>query len=145
MSTADPAQQISSVNRYRFDGNPCLSCGACCATFRVSFYWREADEESGGAVPPELTDHLTGLRLCMKGTNRSHPRCAALEGEIGCSVHCTIYDRRPSPCRNFGILFKDGVWQAGIEDLMRCNQARAAWGLLPLFPEPDHQKDLATA
>jgi Fe-S-cluster containining protein len=22
-------------------GNPCLSCGACCASFRVSFYWRE--------------------------------------------------------------------------------------------------------
>ncbi|MDX1269447.1 MAG: YkgJ family cysteine cluster protein, partial [Oceanisphaera sp.] len=22
-------------------GNPCLTCGACCAFFRVSFYWGE--------------------------------------------------------------------------------------------------------
>ncbi|THB82127.1 YkgJ family cysteine cluster protein, partial [Pantoea allii] len=21
--------------------NPCVSCGACCAHFRVSFYWAE--------------------------------------------------------------------------------------------------------
>ncbi|EEX7666747.1 YkgJ family cysteine cluster protein, partial [Escherichia coli] len=23
--------------------NPCMTCGACCAFFRVSFYWAEAD------------------------------------------------------------------------------------------------------
>ncbi|EGR9493162.1 YkgJ family cysteine cluster protein, partial [Escherichia coli] len=22
--------------------NPCMTCGACCAFFRVSFYWAEA-------------------------------------------------------------------------------------------------------
>ncbi|OZZ73507.1 zinc/iron-chelating domain-containing protein, partial [Klebsiella pneumoniae] len=22
--------------------NPCMTCGACCAYFRVSFYWAEA-------------------------------------------------------------------------------------------------------
>ncbi|HBP8873638.1 TPA: YkgJ family cysteine cluster protein, partial [Escherichia coli] len=24
--------------------NPCMRCGACCAFFRVSFYWAEADD-----------------------------------------------------------------------------------------------------
>jgi Fe-S-cluster containining protein len=133
------------VYTYDFTDNPCLSCGACCAVFRVSFYWREADEENGGIVPPEMTNHLTGFRLCMKGTNRSHPRCIALEGEIGCTVRCTIYNRRPSPCRNFGITFECGLWHAGIEDLMRCNRARAAWGLVPLFPKPHDHKDIVTA
>jgi len=143
MPIIDPAHP--SVQTYDFTDNSCLACGACCAVFRVSFYWREADEESGGVVPPELTDHLTGLRLCMQGTNRSHPRCVALEGEIGQAVRCAIYDRRPSPCRNFGIRFANGIWHATIEELMRCNQARAAWGLIPLFPKPDHHTDLATA
>ncbi|RBD09468.1 YkgJ family cysteine cluster protein, partial [Xanthomonas oryzae pv. oryzae] len=23
--------------------HPCLTCGACCAYFRVSFHWSEAD------------------------------------------------------------------------------------------------------
>ncbi|MBN2539569.1 MAG: YkgJ family cysteine cluster protein [Deltaproteobacteria bacterium] len=140
MLAVDLTKESSTLNSPGFHGNPCLSCGACCGVFRVSFYWREADEESGGPVPPGLTDHLAGFRLCMKGTNRSHPRCIALEGEIGCSVHCTIYDRRPTPCQNFGILFNNGTWNAGIEDLMRCNQARAAWGLMPLFTEPDDQR-----
>ncbi|HPQ44006.1 MAG TPA: YkgJ family cysteine cluster protein [Syntrophales bacterium] len=133
------------VYAYDFTDNPCLSCGACCAVFRVSFYWREADEESGGVVPFEMTDHLTGFRLCMKGTNRSHPRCIALEGDIGCAVRCMIYNRRPGPCRNFGITFDGGLWHAGLEDLMRCNQARAVWGLVPLFPKPHNHKDIVTA
>ena len=24
--------------------NPCIECGACCAYYRASFYWAEADE-----------------------------------------------------------------------------------------------------
>jgi len=30
--------------------NPCLTCGACCAYFRVSFYFGEC-VSAGGAVP----------------------------------------------------------------------------------------------
>ena len=26
--------------------NPCMTCGACCAFFRVSFYWAEANGET---------------------------------------------------------------------------------------------------
>ena len=29
--------------------HPCLTCGACCAHFRVSFHWSEADPDQGVA------------------------------------------------------------------------------------------------
>lgn len=116
--------------------NPCLRCGACCARFRVSFYWGEADEAQGGTVPPEMTEPLTPFRLCMVGTNRRHPRCVALRGEIGRRVYCAIYARRPSPCREFGVEWDGGRLRWEAEDLARCNAARAAWGLPPLSVEP---------
>ncbi|STS90034.1 putative ferredoxin [Klebsiella variicola] len=79
--------------------NPCMTCGACCAYFRVSFYWAEADD-AGGLVPSALTEPLTPFLRCMSGTNQRQSRCAALSGDIGDAVHCTIYENRPSPCAN---------------------------------------------
>ncbi len=49
--------------------NPCMTCGACCAYFRVSFYWAEADD-AGGLVPSALTEPLTPFLRCMSGTNQ---------------------------------------------------------------------------
>lgn len=82
--------------------NPCMTCGACCAYFRVSFYWAEADD-AGGLVPSALTEPLTPFLRCMSGTNQRQSRCAALSGDIGDAVHCTIYENRPSPCREFAM------------------------------------------
>ena len=109
--------------------NPCLKCGVCCACFRASFYWTEADEVSPGGVPIELTDKLNDLMLVMKGTNQPHPRCICLSGEIGQQVFCTIYDQRSSTCRKF-----DASWING-EPNPRCDQARKTRGLAPLTPE----------
>lgn len=124
--------------------NPCLTCGACCAHFRVSFYWAEADDAPGGTVPLALTEDLGPLRRCMKGTSGRQPRCAALTGEIGRAVACAIYEQRPSPCRGFAVEWADGVLHYEETDLARCTRARAAWGLPPLFeteaaPSPDWQ------
>ncbi|WP_119065587.1 YkgJ family cysteine cluster protein [Aggregatilinea lenta] len=118
--------------------NPCLTCGACCAHFRVSFYWGEADPAQGGTVPPDLTEDLTDFRRCMKGTDQKHPRCAALLGEIGSSVRCTIYEGRPSPCREFGVDWDEDHLRYVVEDLDRCTRARAAFGLPPLTDLPYH-------
>lgn len=95
--------------------NPCLGCGACCATYRVSFYWAE-----GRHLPEALVEQLNDVMACMAGTNQPAPRCAALEGAVGCGVRCRIYAQRPSPCDEL---------QPG-ED--RCNRARARHGLPPL-------------
>ena len=109
--------------------NPCLSCGACCAYYRVSFYWAEADDFTCGGVPAEMTERLSGVRLAMKGTNQSNPHCSALIGEIGHRVECAIYPNRPQVCRTL-----HSSWSAGRAD-EKCDKARMAVGLAPLEPE----------
>ena len=81
--------------------NPCIQCGACCATFRVSFYWAESDPFTGGSIPPELTEKISPSLVAMKGTNQPSPRCVALEGDIGGNIGCSIYEKRSSTCREF--------------------------------------------
>lgn len=107
----------------------CLTCGACCATFRVSFYWGEAEEALGGVVPLELTEKLNDFRRVMRGTNAPRPRCIALEGEVGHCVSCTIYPHRPTPCRDFPVSWSHG------EINEECDKARSAWGLPPITRE----------
>lgn len=104
-------------------GNPCLRCGACCATYRVSFYWAEAAERG---LPDELFEQASPWHACMAGTGQPEPRCRALAGEIGASVSCLVYQHRPSPCREL---------QPG-ED--KCNRARVKhW--LPLLEDEETQ------
>jgi len=108
--------------------NPCISCGACCAYFRVSFYWAESDE-AGGVVPQDLTQQVTPFLSCMQGTNAKSPRCVALDGEIGQSVSCSIYLNRPTPCHEFDASGVNGVSNES------CDRARARYGLPPLKVE----------
>jgi Fe-S-cluster containining protein len=79
-----------------------------------------------------MTEALNELLQCMKGTNQPHPRCVCLEGKIGKRVSCTIYPRRSSTCRDFGLHETKGVISVTGDDLTRCNEARKAWGLPPL-------------
>lgn len=106
--------------------NPCMTCGACCAYFRVSFYWAEADD-AGGLVPSHLTEPVTPFLRCMSGTNHRSSRCVALEGNPGEKVSCKIYQNRPSPCREFAMSGENGT------DNDACNRARASYGLPPLY------------
>lgn len=115
--------------------NPCLSCGACCAHFRVSFYWAECDDATEGGVPVHLTKKLNDFRRVFLGTEGPHSRCIALSGEIGQNVTCAIYERRASVCHDFHASWRDG------EPNPRCDQARAAWGLPPLAPTSWEARD----
>lgn len=107
---------------------PCQSCGACCATFRVSFHRSQLDSEPGGYVPERLADEETASTCRMRGTDRSSPRCVALSGKIGEQVSCGIYSHRPDPCREFA---PHGLY--GIQN-DACNRARARHGL-PRLPD----------
>ncbi len=109
--------------------HPCLSCGACCAYFRVAFHWSEADASLGGVVPPELTETLDPHRLVMRGTQASRPRCVALQGTVGTAAHCGIYEHRPSVCREV-----EPSWEFG-RPSAQCDKARLGHGLPPLTPE----------
>jgi Fe-S-cluster containining protein len=103
-----------------------MTCGACCAAFRVSFYWAESDEAVADCVPAEMTCHVAPLLCAMKGTDQPHPWCIALQGSVGARVQCSIYERRPSVCRQVHPSGQDGT-----ADLW-CDRARAIWGLPPL-------------
>ncbi len=107
------------------DFNPCMSCGACCTWFRVSFYWAELDD-AAGCVPAELAEPLPPFFSCMAGTNQKAPRCVALRGEPGKAVSCSIYENRPSTCREFAMSGENGIANDA------CDRARAAHGLSPL-------------
>ena len=108
--------------------HPCQRCGACCAKWRVQFYWREAERgDSPHPVPAGLYEELDDIRRAMRGTTAKHrPRCVALGGRIGEEVGCKVYENRPSPCRAFQASFEDGIKNP------RCDEARAAHGLRPL-------------
>jgi Fe-S-cluster containining protein len=38
--------------------SPCQSCGACCASYRVSFPCHEVDDLPGGSVPAALVEEI---------------------------------------------------------------------------------------
>ncbi len=110
------------------DPNPCLDCGICCTHFRISFYWAEADDAPGGFVPAHMTEKLNHHLRCMKGSNDVPRRCSALRGEPGVEVFCTIYERRPTPCREFPVYLEDGMPNP------KCDELRAKIDLPPLEP-----------
>ena len=65
----------------------------------------------------------------MEGTDEVKPRCAALLGTIGEACACTIYERRPSPCRDLAPSGSEG------SPVDQCDRARIRHGLPPLSPE----------
>lgn len=126
--TAPAASARSAVISSRMS-HPCLTCGACCAAYRVSMHWSEAEPSLGGQVPVELTETLGAHQRCMRGTWAERPHCIALDGTVGEHVHCRIYDVRPSPCRELRMAWEDGTPSP------QCDRARALYGLPPLTPE----------
>ncbi len=127
--------------------NPCIKCGACCAYFRVSFYWGETTESVEGTIPTDLSQDITPFYKCMKGTDQKHPFCIALQGEVGMQVQCNIYELRSSACRDFGIHWDHGFIDADSEEINRCNKARAVWGLPKLeisIPRFEYQQPEVT-
>ncbi|NLY13941.1 MAG: YkgJ family cysteine cluster protein [Gammaproteobacteria bacterium] len=109
------------------DNNPCLTCGACCAYFRVSFFWGEC-QSAGGTVPDELVAPINSTYVAMIGTESKPARCTALSGELGSNVSCSIYANRSTSCQDFHT-----SWEQGIHN-PHCDAARAAYGLEPLHP-----------
>lgn len=102
-----------------------MNCGACCAMYRVSFYWGEADDAPSGWVPVDTTEQLTPTMRCMRGTSSKTPRCEQLKGNIPGAL-CGIYENRPSVCRELEPFDADG------KPTDQCTRARRVYGLLPV-------------
>jgi Fe-S-cluster containining protein len=120
--------------------NPCIGCGACCAFFRVSFYWGEIDECVPGGFPSHLVEKLNDFRAVIKGTNQQEPHCIALCGKVGADACCSIHPVRSSACREFTASYVDGITPNE-----RCDRARANFGMAPLTPESWRPNDVPTA
>ena len=116
------ADQQNANQQITNKSEPCLDCGACCASYRVSFYSAEADVNG---IADSMVQALTPVYSCLSGTNQSRPHCQALVGEVGKVVKCSMYEQRPSPCREL---------QPGDD---KCQKARAKHGLAALpVPSP---------
>lgn len=109
--------------------NPCIGCGACCAYFRVSFYQGEL-ESVGGFVPDEHVVPINMFFVALKGTEiKGKKRCEILSGEVGRNASCSLYEKRPTTCREFSASFENGIKDE------RCDKARINNGLKPLTIE----------
>ena len=106
--------------------DPCTTCGACCAAYRVDFHNSEVATATIAGVPPEMVVPVIGNLVRMVGTDDAPPRCIALQGEIGQRVACGIYTRRPAPCRDFAPYAPLGIGDDA------CARARRRHGLPPL-------------
>ncbi len=72
----------------------CKTCGACCA-----FKW---------SWPVLLRSRLDAINIPKEMVRTDYPlmktidnRCIALDGKVGKSVCCKVYDDRPNSCRQF--------------------------------------------
>jgi hypothetical protein len=127
------APQVGENRRFfrfqkqqRMPDPACLACGACCAAYRVDFHPSDLATAERPGVPPEMTLRLTATLVRMRGTDDAPPRCVALVGEIGQQVGCSIYERRPGPCRDFAPYAPLGIGDDA------CDRARRQHGLPPL-------------
>lgn len=129
------AQQIITTEDGRIfyemngENNPCTSCGACCSHFRVSFYHGELSEMPLGFVPIHLTHKINNFLSCMKGTEKGNSACISLTGQVGKKVGCSIYQNRPTPCREFNVWDKEG------NPNPKCQKLRQAIGLPVLIKQ----------
>ncbi len=103
--------------------NYCERCGACCAFFPVSFPESDLERLCDRRQLIDMSAPLAGARRIMAGTQLAQPRCAALQGEVGVRVNCTIYANRPSTCRNFTRSWEDNQGNS------LCDRARGVFGL----------------
>lgn len=102
--------------------HPCMTCGACCAHYRVSMHWMDTDA-AGGVVPHALTEAFGPHQVVMRGTWESQPRCIALDADVGTHSRCSIHAVRPQPCRDVM-----ASWEHGVPS-PQCDRARIAHGL----------------
>lgn len=108
--------------------NPCMACGACCATYKVCFSEDEIDNQAGGTIPSSMTVSMGSHRSAMKGTEKRPRRCMALTGTLGVRVSCSIYEHRPRCCREFL-----ASWQENVNN-PSCDRARIICGMQAFSP-----------
>lgn len=92
------------------DDYDCTKCGACCVSDfdsvdYVGITMEEAEEfwerDLGRLLYEERKFGTPMLSMRTKPDPVGNCRCIALDGDVGKRVTCSVYDIRPSACRNF--------------------------------------------
>lgn len=92
------------------DDLDCVTCGACCVSdYNAVDYVHLTDFDLDQLTDEDhrllvYVEDGFGKPLCsIKTVTDSHGncRCKALRGEVGDRVSCSIYEQRPTVCRQF--------------------------------------------
>jgi Fe-S-cluster containining protein len=86
----------------------CQECGACCRALPSwegpNIYVRLNRYELERFTAKERKAHVVDFKDeygAVAALGMIDRRCSALDGEIGCSVSCQVYENRPEICREF--------------------------------------------
>jgi len=74
----------------------CIECGACCCNPN-DLKWIEVTEEDSLKINGDLLQFGDIEKYAMK--QNSDGKCIALEGIVGKSCFCKIYENRPFICK----------------------------------------------
>ncbi len=102
----------------------CETCGVCCAFALVVPAGKNESEKIPAYLeiyPDDAPDQPPILRIMPRDAENGH--CVNLGGELGKRVGCSVYDVRPTACRDF---------EAGSD---RCREYRRMYGIEPQLPE----------
>lgn len=78
----------------------CRTCGACCvAELRSPFYVGVTDVDVARLSPRWRARHVSHGSLLTRLDPVGRCVCVGLRGAVGRRVSCSIYPRRPEPCR----------------------------------------------
>jgi Fe-S-cluster containining protein len=110
-------REVTARQRRRYE-KKCLSCGACCSYYawtarKMPFAETEklASNNEYAFNAPTLTKYLyaDGVKQIVKSITWFLRRkkeggwwkCKALDGNVGQSVKCSVYEQRPATCSEF--------------------------------------------
>jgi Fe-S-cluster containining protein len=114
VSNAALIERASASITLSEETSPCRTCGACCS-FAADWPRFSTEDEID-------LDRIPGLFVAvnLSGMRCNGDRCSALEGKVGISTTCAVYDARPHVCR------------ACVPGDEACNMARSRFGLSEL-------------
>lgn len=89
----------------------CQTCGACCVQFGTedgnAYVYLDRDEARRmGSLGLPVIRQAMGARCLGAAPNEGaggRPACVAFVGNLGGQCGCTVYEERPSVCREFDV------------------------------------------
>lgn len=126
LADASPYRNTSVTARSRQEPPDCVTCGVCCSLPLVVTVPR-GNEDRLNAYWEVTVEDVVVERVI--GRDLETGRCVNLEGTLGESIGCRIYENRPNICR---------IFEAGSD---RCLEYRRMYGIDPQLTEYELDRD----